>query len=355
MKSKYRIIAAVLLLLLSVLTSCTPQDSNRDAKTPVTSPALNQTKDLKVHFIDVGQGDSTLIQLPDGTNILIDGGNRGDADVIKKYLQNQNVKMIHYLIATHPHEDHIGSLPAIVRSFEIGSIYMPKITANTKIFEDLLISIKDKGYKIDTAAAGVKIIDTQDTRLTVIAPNASEYDETNNYSAVVKLTYLNTSFLFTGDAEDVSEREILKNNFDIKADVIKVGHHGGRTSSTREFLEKVAPKVAIISLGKDNDYGHPHKETLERLSSLNIEAYRTDEQGTIVLSSDGTTLSINKVPVDLQTNTPNETKIYIGNKNSKIYHLSSCSGLPKFENQVKLSSKSEAVNSGYKPCQICKP
>ena len=356
MKRKYGLLlAVVLLMLISVLTSCTVQDSNQEISSPIASTVPTTISVMKVHFIDVGQGDCTLIQLADGTNILIDGGNRADAAVINKYLQDQKVNVIDYLIATHPHEDHIGSLPAIIKSFEIGNIYMPKVTANTKIFEDLLLAIKAKGYKINTAKAGVKIIDTKEAKMTLIAPNASEYDELNNYSAVVKLTYLNTSFLFTGDVEDISEKEILNKNFDIKADVIKIGHHGGRTSSTKDFLEKVAPKYAVISVGKDNDYGHPHKETMERLSSLKLKIFRTDEQGTIVISSDGTTLSIDKAPIALETNIPRASNIYIGNKNSKVYHLSTCSGLPKLENQIKLSSKSEAENAGYEPCQICKP
>lgn len=356
MKRKYGLIlAAVLLLLMSVLTSCTLQNSNQEVNKPISYTVPISTNTMKVHFIDVGQGDCTLIQLVDGRNILIDGGNRGDADTIKKYLQDQKVDTIDFLIATHPHEDHIGSLPAIIKSFNIGSVYMPKVSASTKIFEDLLLSIKAKGYKINTAAAGINLIDTKETKLTIIAPNATEYHELNNYSSVLKLTYLNTSFLFTGDAEDISEREILKNNFDIESDVIKVGHHGGRTSSTSEFLEEVSPKIAVISLGKDNDYGHPHKETLERLNALNLKIFRTDEQGTVVVTSDGRTLSIDKAPIALNTNIPKASNIYIGNKSSKVYHLSTCSGLPKLENQIKLSSKSEAENGGYKPCQICKP
>ncbi|HYE11131.1 MAG TPA: hypothetical protein VEF53_13205, partial [Patescibacteria group bacterium] len=171
----------------------------------------------------------------------------------------------------------------------------------TKIFEDLLLSIKTKGYKINTATAGVKIIDTKDTQLTILAPNSTEYDDLNNYSAVAKLVYMDTSFLFTGDAEDVSEKEILKNYDDLKVDVIKVGHHGGRTSNTKDFLAKAAPDFAVISVGKDNDYGHPHTETLERLSALNMKIFRTDEQGTIVASSDGFSVTIDKAPIALNT------------------------------------------------------
>ncbi|MDF2891607.1 MAG: fold metallo-hydrolase [Clostridia bacterium] len=352
MKRKYSmILAVILLLLISILSSCSVESTVNPEQPTTQKP----TAALKVHFIDVGQGDSIFIQLANGETVLIDGGNKADAEVIMNYLQSLNVKMIDYLIATHPHEDHIGSLPAIIRDFSIGSIYMPKVTANTKIFEDLLLSIKAKGYKINTAAAGVKIIDTKETQLTILAPNSAEYDDMNNYSAVAKLVYRNTSFLFTGDAEDVSEKEILKNNYDLKADVIKVGHHGGRTSNTEDFLSKAAPDYAVISVGKDNDYGHPHAETIERLSALNLKIFRTDEQGTIVASSDGNSVTIDKAPIAVKSSSTLSSEFYIGNKNSKIYHLTTCSGLPKLENQVKLTSKSEAQSGGYEPCKICKP
>lgn len=352
MKRKCSIMLIILLLILaSISTSCAAKGSVFLEPNSVSGT----TDTMKVHFLDVGQGDCTFIQLADGKSILIDGGNREDSTIIINYLHNLNILAIDYLIATHPHEDHIGSLPAIIKNFNIGSIYMPKATTNTKIFENLLLSIKAKGYKINTAEAGIKIIDTKDVTLTILAPNSVDYKDLNNYSVVTKLTYKANSFLFTGDAEDVSEMEMLKQNYDLKSDVIKIGHHGGRTSSTKDFLEEVAPIYAVISVGNDNDYGHPHIETMERLSSLKMKIFRTDEQGTIVISSDGTTLSIDKTPIVLENNTIKASGIYIGNKNSKTYHLSTCTGLPKIGNQIKLSSKSEAQSGGYKPCQICKP
>jgi competence protein ComEC len=356
MKSKYSLLlTAVLLLLIVLLTSCKVQSPELEMPSQVPGPAAGSAKTTKVHFIDVGQGDCTFIELNDGRNILIDGGNRADANVIIGYLKSLNIDYIDYIVATHPHEDHIGSLPTVINRFDIGSIYMPKVTANTKIFEELLIAIKEKNYRIETAVAGVKIIDTEDTKLTIIAPNSSEYQELNNYSAVAKLTYINTSFLFTGDAEDISEMEIIKENFDIRADLIKIGHHGGRTSTTRDFLEAAAPKYAVISVGADNDYGHPHKETIEKLEAMKLQIFRTDMQGSIIASSDGSSISINKVPAELSKGNVSEIGFYIGNRNSKIYHLKTCSGLPKLENQVKLKTKEEAETGGFEPCKICKP
>lgn len=292
-------IAYVILLIIS-LTSCANQGDLPEVivKEKANSSEVEQTAEpssvLKVNFIDVGQADCILIQLPDGKTILIDGGNREDSQVIDNYLKSKAVKTIDYLIATHPHEDHIGSLPFIIKNYNIGAIYMPKVTANTKIFEALLTEIKAKGLKINTAAAGLKLIDREDIKLSLLAPNSSKYKEANEYSAVAKLVYKDTSFLFTGDAEAVSEGEMLKANYDLKSDLLKVGHHGGRTSTSLAFLKKVSPKYAVISVGKDNDYGHPHKETLDRLKQIGAQVYRTDELGSIVATSDGNKITIDK-------------------------------------------------------------
>lgn len=365
MKNKHSIIITIVfLLIVSMLTSCSVQSidvaSEQEQPNKAVIPQKQQpheasTSSINVHFIDVGQGDCSFIQLADGRTILIDGGNKADAEKIINYLKNLDIISIDYLIATHPHEDHIGSLPTIIREFKIGSIYMPKVTATTNIFKDLLLSIKEKGYKINTAMAEVRIIDTEDTKLTLLAPASSEYGELNNYSVVTKLSYKNTAFLLTGDAEDISENEILKANLDLKADVLKVGHHGGRTSTTKGFLAMVKPKYAVISVGKDNDYGHPHRETMERLNVQKVNVFRTDEQGSIVASSNGNTVTINKSPVVLSEAPAAASNFYIGNKNSKVFHLQSCTALPKPENQVELKSKTEALNAGFKPCQRCKP
>jgi len=359
-RKQCRLLALILVLLIGILSSCTIQNTITEAvpsipgTTPESSPSNKDAAPLKAHFIDVGQGDCSFIQLADGRSILIDGGNRADFPVISNYLQGQKVKKIDYLIATHPHEDHIGALPAIIKNFEIGNIYMPKAMSNTKIFEELLSSIKTKGYSINTAAAGVVMIDEADVKLAFLAPNTADYDELNNYSAVMKLTYKNTSFLFTGDAEDVSEKEMLIKNLDVKVDVLKVGHHGGRTSTTKEFLARVAPKAAVISAGKDNDYGHPHKETLDKLNAEKVQIYRTDLQGSIICSSDGSSIKIDKMPIAAAEN-KDVRAAYIGNINSKVFHLPSCSALPKPENKVKLSTRTDAQNAGYQPCQRCKP
>lgn len=255
---------------------------------------LSSDTKLRIHFIDVGQGDSILIQFPDGETSLIDGGSRGYEDSVLQYLKRQGIKRIDYLIATHPHEDHIGGLPKLIQNLEISSVYMPKVSANTRIFEKLLAEIKDKGLKVTAAKAGMTIKDTGGVIYKVLAPNAVSYEEINEYSVVIKLTYLNKSFLFTGDAEKVSEDEMIDGKENLSADVLKIGHHGGKTSTSKKFLERVNPQYAVISVGKQNDYGHPHEEILGRLRDRNIKVFRTDEAGTVLIQSDGHVIQVNK-------------------------------------------------------------
>ncbi|WP_243108657.1 ComEC/Rec2 family competence protein [Clostridium rectalis] len=267
----------------------------------VNKDVLNNSKEnvtekgkLKVHYIDVGQGDSILLQFED-KNMLIDAGTNASAKNLIKYLNNVAVKKIDFLIATHPHEDHIGGMDDIIKNFNIGTMYMPKKTANTKTFKDVVSAMKSKNIKAKEPVAGEKF-NFGDTVCEIMAPNKSKYDNINNYSIVVKVTHNNKSFLFAGDAEGVSEKEILKKGFNISADVLKLGHHGSHSSTTNEFLKRVKPKYAVVCAGRGNDYGHPHKEIVGKLRETGVKLYRTDENGTIVATSDGKNISFNCKP-----------------------------------------------------------
>ena len=251
---------------------------------------LQDSSKLALHFIDVGQADSMLGILPNGETILIDAGNREDGNAIVSYIKKQQIKKIDYLIATHPHEDHIGGLAEVINSFDIGSIYMPKASNNTKTFENALLAIKNKGLKVTTARAGVSILNNDNLKIELLAPTSDYYENMNSYSAVTKITFGNTSFLLTGDADNISEGEMFKYN--LKADVLKVGHHGSSTSTSAEFLKAVAPKFAIVSVGKGNTYGHPAQKTLTTLKNAGVITYRTDINGTIVATSDGESIEI---------------------------------------------------------------
>ena len=286
-------------------------DPTTSAANPAVPPnsVVNTTtplagKKLKVSYIDVGQADSILIQTPGGKNVLIDAGNNGDANTIVTYLKNQNISRLDYVIATHSHEDHIGSMDTVIKTFDIGQVVMPRESSNTQTFRDVMTAIANKGLKPTEAKAGVKLDLGSELYAELLAPNSSGYEDINDYSAVLRLVYGKNSFLFTGDAETQSESEMLHLGSQLKADVLKVGHHGSRTSSTAAFLKLVAPKYAVISVGKGNSYGHPTGEALDRLSSIGATIYRTDDSGTIVCESDGETITFKTLGSSVQPRAP---------------------------------------------------
>ncbi len=361
--NKKIILVIMMMISMIALSACSTSETTKEFS----------KGDLRVHFLDVGQADSALIQLPNGQVALIDGGNRDDSDFLVNYIKDLNIKKIDYIIATHPHEDHIGGLPEIVKTFDIGKIYMPNKTANTRIFESLLEEIKKKDLKITQAKKGTIILDEGDLKISTLAPIGEKYEKTNEYSVVNKLKYKDISLLFTGDAEKQSESEMINSEQDLSADILKVCHHGSNTSSTGKFLDLVKPKYAVISSEVGNKYGHPHKEVLDRLNQRNIKILRTDEMGTIILDSDGKSANLyskgNEKAGDKKENavinsenknidsSSNKSKAvektYIGNKNSKIYHDLSCNKLPTLENRIALNSKEEAESQGYSPHSVC--
>ncbi|MCY6484352.1 ComEC/Rec2 family competence protein [Clostridium aestuarii] len=249
-----------------------------------TSVIPSYENKLLVHYINVGQGDSILIQV-NNKNILIDAGPK--AKTVYSYLKKHKIKTLHYVIATHPHDDHIGGMSYVINKFKILEFYAPKKIANTETFNSMITALNKKNLKIIPIKAEKKLDIGKNASCIFVAPNNDNYNNTNNYSAVIKITYKNTSFLFAGDAEALSESEILNTGYNIKSDILKVGHHGSTSSTTTEFLNEVNPKVAVISCGQNNDYGHPNKETLSKLKGKNIIIYRTDIDGTIVLESNG--------------------------------------------------------------------
>lgn len=248
----------------------------------------------KIYFLDVGQGDSELIQLADGTNILIDAGTNDTAQELVSYIKDLGIEKLDFAIATHPHEDHIGGMAQIVKNFPIDDLIMPRIadsqTPTTRTYERLLDAIDEKNVKVTQAQAGAVVWNKNGVKLELLAPNSKKYEDLNNYSAVAKLTVGEKSFLFTGDAEKESEAEMVQQGVDLNCDVLKCGHHGSSTSTSAAFFKAVSPTAAIISCAKDNSYGHPHKETMQKLQKEQVAIYRTDEQGTILAQCDGKTI-----------------------------------------------------------------
>ncbi|SJZ96117.1 MBL fold metallo-hydrolase [Selenihalanaerobacter shriftii] len=295
----------------------------------VTASSTN----VVVHFIDVGQADATLLQFPNDQIMLIDGGNNDDGKRVVNYIKRLGINKIDYLIGTHPHEDHIGGLDNIIYNFKIGKVYMPRVTHNTKSFEDLLLAIKDKQRKILVAKAGVKLINKENLKVKIIGPIKNDYGDLNNWSAVIQVKHGDNSFLFTGDAEAQAERDLIKKRDNLKVDLLKVGHHGSNTSTTQEFLEQVNPEYAIISVGLNNNYGHPSPFILKKLKDRKISIYRTDKQGIIIAISDGKQIKFNKSAISLKRNKKKtkvqitkvdlyKEKVVIKNKSKKIIDLS---------------------------------
>jgi len=291
MSIKKKSISLLLIIsLFSILISgCSSKQVNSvNISKETTKTATNVTGELKVSYINVGQADSILIQ-QGSQNMLIDAGNNGDANTVIDYLKSQGVKKLDYVIGTHPHEDHIGSMDKVINTFDIGAIYMPKETSTTKTFKDVVSAIKAKNLKVTAPVPGSSF-NLGQAKCDILAPNGSDYKDVNNASIVLKVTFGEKKFLFEGDAEDVSEKEMITKGYDLSADVLKVGHHGSSSSSTPEFLDKVKPTYAVISCGIANDYGHPHVETMDKLKKKNIKVFRTDEDGTIVITTDGKTI-----------------------------------------------------------------
>lgn len=243
---------------------------------------------LLVDFIDVGQADSILIRNQDQV-MLIDAGTNEAGDTVVNYLKELGITKINYLVGTHPHEDHIGGIDDVINNFDIGQIYMPKMETITKTFEDVLEAIENKNLTVTAPNKGDKIELGQAVGTFMTDPILDK-DNLNLSSLVMRLEFGNTSFLFMGDAEKENEETI---NWP-KTDVLKVGHHGSNTSSSKKFLEQIEPEYSIIMVGKDNSYNLPKQETIDSLESIGSEIYRTDENGTIKIISDGNHLEIEK-------------------------------------------------------------
>lgn len=274
---------------LENLTDKEDENTNNEINNNSSDTDKVENNLIKIHYIDVGQGDSIFIELPNKKTMLIDAGESSKGKIVSSYISNLGYYKIDYIVGTHPHTDHIGGLAHIINSFDIGNIYMPKAVSTSKTYENLLNTISQKGLKITTARAGVNIVSESNLNINIVAPNR-EYSDLNNSSAVVKITYGNRKFLFMGDAETKSENDIIS---DVSADVIKVGHHGSDTSSGQSFVNKVNPKYAIIMVGNNNQYNHPYQIIIDRWINSGAKVYRTDINGNIIVISDGNSLDIN--------------------------------------------------------------
>lgn len=361
---KFRKLIALLLVLtwLAALSGCmvVPEET--------TAPTVPADSDFAVHFIDVGQADAALV-LCDGEAMLIDGGNRGDSDLIYAYLQKLSVDHLEYIVATHAHEDHMGGLSGALNYATVDTAYCPVTQYGSQVFSNFVKYLEQQDKSITVPAAG-DTFTLGSAQVQVIGPINST-DDTNNTSIVLRLVYGETSFLFTGDAEREEEQDILNAGYTLSSTVLKVGHHGSDTSTSYPFLREIMPEFAVISVGTGNSYGHPTEATLSRLRDADVTLYRTDYQGTIICTSDGKTVTFT-VEKNADADTfggigPNSTQTeptsaeeaeYILNTGTRKFHLPTCSSVEQMDESNKeayTGSREDLIAQGYEPCGRCKP
>ena len=286
MNKKKKIISSIIGIIVVLLAGYFGIDLTQDSKVPKDS-------ELMISYMDVGQGDAAYIKV-NGNDILIDAGPRSNSKELLEQLKAKNIDDFELVIATHPHEDHTGGMVDVFKEYEVKAFYSPKITHTTKTYENLVKAVKDEGLKTKELKGGMVIDLGEGAKFEVFTPQKSEYEELNDYSPIMKLSFGDTSYLFTGDAEKLAEEEALaKYKTSLDSDVIKFGHHGSSSSSSNAFIEAVSPKYGIISCAKDNKYGHPHSETLDIIKKYNIKTFRTDTDGEIILTSDGKSINFN--------------------------------------------------------------
>lgn len=354
----------------------------------------SDTDKAEVHFIDVGQGDATLIKCGEQA-LLIDAGDDTKGTALQNYLKKQNVKKLDYLILTHPDADHIGGAPVIITKFDIGRVFVSNYEKDNKTYRKLIQALDDKRLKYTTPKVGAKYY-LGSAEITILAPN-KEYDNPNDSSIALIVKNGNNKFLFTGDAGEAAEADILDNGIDISADVYHVGHHGSKTSTSEDFFKAVSPEYALISCAEGNSYGHPHAQTLNTLRINGVKVYRTDEDGSIVATSDGKKITFSVPPSETwkagepeessktarQTETSDSTAAsqsegkekskaveelpqektasapseltYVLNIKTKKFHRPSCNSLPTANRKDTSESRESVVAQGYAPCKNCKP
>lgn len=353
-------ILSFLLALMLLLSGCGQPLPTTPSDTAPTQPLETMT----VHYIDVGQADSILLECG-GEYMLIDGGNVEDGDDVVEYLLDVGVQELEAVVATHAHEDHVGGLADVLKTFPTEAVYAPTRTYSSGCFDQFVYYTDQQDLTIQIPQPG-DIIALGDATVTVLGPVRS-YADTNNTSIVLLAQFMENRFLFTGDMETQAETDMLDYGADVKADVLKVGHHGSDTSTGYRFLREVAPAYAVISVGEGNSYKHPHEAPMSRLEDAEVTVYRTDKLGTIVAVSDGRNISFSwsteNAEPDIPVQDPSKSaedsgettpaQLHIGNVNSKIFHLPTCSSLPSEKNRIEFESYDEAIAAGYRPCSRC--
>ena len=349
MKNKHlKRIFVLFTLLIFVLTACTSTAS--PAMAPSVSSGQLAADVLTVVFVDVGQGDSTLIITPNGKSILVDAGEANQQDAVFAAIDKYELQSIDVVIGTHAHSDHIGGLEAVLHAYGASAVYLPNAPHTSSVYMDLLDCIDEKNIPLYEATSGYVIEVDPVVTIELFGPVRNNYANLNDSSAVIKVSHKDVSVLITGDAEKSAGQDLIDMHGNhLSSTVLRLPHHGSNTAATSLLLPYVKPAYAVISCGLSNSYGHPHTETLLALQEKNITTYRTDELGNITLVTDGKDISFDKDGAIPRAAVQNLDYVYITDT-GKTYHRIDCSSLSKSKNKIAMA---EAVKQGYTACKRC--
>lgn len=383
---------SVLLLALTCLIGCSQadgqmgeQEERKEEINKATAPegeAAGQQKDtLTVTFLDVGEGNSVLVE-QNGAYMLIDGGDREYSSFVVSYLEDTGVEELEYVIASHYDADHLNGIVGALNVFSCQTVLAADYTTDTRVYESFCDVVEEKDIELVYPAMGEEYT-FQDASFTIVCPDAYDYEEANDNSIGIRLVYGDTSFLICGDAGTDVEKVMLQSGLTLDSDVYLASHHGSGYSSSYEFLQTVSPSAVVISVGADNSYGHPTERVLNDIAAVGAELYRTDELGTIRVVSDGSTISFDRMPAenagsmaasgtgmenDAVTEPENgavtESEInavsgeYVLNRNTKKFHLPACSSAADISEENRadfMGSREELIAAGYEACKRCNP
>ncbi|MCI9046096.1 MAG: MBL fold metallo-hydrolase [Hungatella sp.] len=345
----------------------------------MAAPVFGQTE---IHVLDVGQGLSVLVE-SQGHYMLYDGGDRNKSSFVVAYLKEEKVDSLDYVIASHYDADHLNGVVGALNVFPVKQVFSPDYTTDTRVFNSFHSVIDTKSIDRKQPKVGA-VYQLGDASFQILSPSGDDYSDPNNYSIGIRITDGDSSFLITGDAESDSESEICKTKLELESDVYVMGHHGSGTSTSWELLQKTTPEYAVLSCGTGNTYGHPHIESMEKLQDMDIQLLRTDKQGTIIASTDGTSITWNVAPCNDYSpgdkndksaqpqksaaaqkqssgNTSANTAVsreYILNTSTKKIHYPDCNSVKQMKDKNKKAttqSRDSLIKQGYSPCGNCKP